>query len=85
MKDRIFGIRSHRIKEIIGHYETKAHCLTNYDKYYQTEGLFGAPYPELIEFFEIYKPEKEVDRCGLRTGAGLYSAGQHIGYCGVIV
>ncbi len=24
----------------------------NYDKYYQTENLFGAPYPELIAFFQ---------------------------------
>lgn len=29
----------------------------NYDKYYQTENLFGDPYPELIEFFAKY-PEK---------------------------
>lgn len=28
-----------------------------YDKYYQTENLFGAPYPELIEFFTKY-PKK---------------------------
>ena len=25
-----------------------------YDKYYQTENLFGEPYPELIEFFAEY-------------------------------
>ena len=23
----------------------------SYDKYYQTANLFGAPYPELLEFF----------------------------------
>ncbi|MCP9770259.1 methyltransferase domain-containing protein [Lacihabitans sp. LS3-19] len=28
-----------------------------YDKYYQTENLFGEPYPELIEFFTKY-PKK---------------------------
>ncbi|MEM8967214.1 MAG: class I SAM-dependent methyltransferase [Bacteroidota bacterium] len=28
-----------------------------YDQYYQTENLFGEPYPELIEFFAKY-PEK---------------------------
>lgn len=28
-----------------------------YDQYYQTENLFGDPYPELIEFFRQY-PEK---------------------------
>jgi tellurite methyltransferase len=30
---------------------------TTYDKYYQTENLFGKPYPELIEFFTEY-PKK---------------------------
>lgn len=29
-----------------------------YDKYYQTENLFGEPYPELIEFFAEY-PESD--------------------------
>jgi len=29
----------------------------NYDKYYQTENLFGEPYPELIEFLADY-PKK---------------------------
>lgn len=24
---------------------------TSYDNYYQTENLFGTPYPELIDFF----------------------------------
>jgi len=28
-----------------------------YDKYYQTENLFGEPYPELLDFFSQY-PEK---------------------------
>ncbi|MCO6490829.1 MAG: class I SAM-dependent methyltransferase [Phaeodactylibacter sp.] len=30
---------------------------TVYDKYYQTENLFGAPYPELVAFFADY-PER---------------------------
>lgn len=25
-----------------------------YDKHYETENLFGDPYPELIEFFDKY-------------------------------
>ena len=29
----------------------------SYDKYYQTENLFGAPYPELIAFFSEF-PQK---------------------------
>lgn len=28
--------------------------MSNYDKHYQTEDLFGDPYPELITFFENY-------------------------------
>ena len=37
-----------------------------YDKYYQTENLFGEPYPELIEFFaEYHKKGKLLDLgCG---------------------
>jgi SAM-dependent methyltransferase len=37
-----------------------------YDKYYQTENLFGEPYPELIEFFaEYHKKGKVLDLgCG---------------------
>ena len=26
----------------------------SYDKYYQTESLFGEPYPELLDFFSSY-------------------------------
>ncbi len=29
----------------------------SYDKHYQTENLFGEPYPELIDFFTAY-PER---------------------------
>lgn len=31
-----------------------------YDKYYQTENLFGEPYPELIEFFAEYPRKGKV-------------------------
>lgn len=31
--------------------------MTTYDKYYEEEGLFGEPYPELIDFLKTY-PEK---------------------------
>jgi SAM-dependent methyltransferase len=35
----------------------KIKMTITYDKYYQTENLFGEPYPELIEFMSNY-PEK---------------------------
>lgn len=28
--------------------------MADYDKYYETENLFGKPYAELIEFFNNY-------------------------------
>jgi len=31
--------------------------MTSYDKYYNTEDLFGDPYPELVEFFKKYAPK----------------------------
>lgn len=31
-----------------------------YDKYCQTENLFGAPYPELIQFFPEYQRKGKV-------------------------
>lgn len=30
--------------------------MADYDKYYQTEDLFGKPCPELIDFFKRYEP-----------------------------
>ena len=39
-----------------------------YDKYYQTENLFGEPYPELIEFFEKYHTKGKVLDLGCGQG-----------------
>jgi len=39
-----------------------------YDKYYQTENLFGKPYPELIEFFTEYPKKGSVLDLGCGQG-----------------
>lgn len=39
-----------------------------YDKYYQTENLFGNPYPELIEFFSEYPQRGKVLDLGCGQG-----------------
>lgn len=39
-----------------------------YDKYYQTENLFGQPYPELIEFFAEYSKRGKVLDLGCGQG-----------------
>lgn len=39
-----------------------------YDKYYQTEHLFGEPYPELIEFFDKYPNKGKVLDLGCGQG-----------------
>ncbi|MBD3276175.1 MAG: methyltransferase domain-containing protein [Candidatus Marinimicrobia bacterium] len=39
-----------------------------YDKYYQTENLFGKPYPELIEFFADYRKKGTVLDLGCGQG-----------------
>ena len=39
-----------------------------YDKYYQTENLFGKPYPELIEFFAEYSKRGKVLDLGCGQG-----------------
>ncbi len=39
-----------------------------YDKYYQTENLFGEPYPELIEFFAEYPKKGKVLDLGCGQG-----------------
>lgn len=39
-----------------------------YDKYYQTENLFGEPYPELIEFFNKYPKNGKILDLGCGQG-----------------
>lgn len=39
-----------------------------YDKYYQTENLFGKPYPELMEFFADYPAKGKVLDLGCGQG-----------------
>lgn len=39
-----------------------------YDKYYQTENLFGKPYPELIDFFAKYHKKGKVLDLGCGQG-----------------
>jgi SAM-dependent methyltransferase len=39
-----------------------------YDKYYQTKDLFGAPYPELLAFFEQYSKKGKVLDLGCGQG-----------------
>lgn len=39
-----------------------------YDKYYETENLFGNPYPELIEFFAEYSKKGKVLDLGCGQG-----------------
>ena len=39
-----------------------------YDDYYKTENLFGAPYPELIEFFDVYPGKGKVLDLGCGQG-----------------
>lgn len=39
-----------------------------YDKYYQTENLFGTPYPELIDFFTAYPKKGNILDLGCGQG-----------------
>lgn len=42
--------------------------MADYDKYYNTEDLFGKPYTELIDFFKIYKPKGKLIDLGCGQG-----------------
>ena len=42
--------------------------MTNYNKYYLTENLFGKPYPELIQFFTQFEPKGSLLDLGCGQG-----------------
>lgn len=42
--------------------------MTDYDKYYETEDLFGEPYSELIDFFKQYEPKGKLIDLGCGQG-----------------
>ncbi|MFT4682485.1 MAG: tellurite methyltransferase [Flavobacteriales bacterium] len=42
--------------------------IVTYDKYYQTENLFGEPYPELVAFFAKYPQKGKVLDLGCEQG-----------------
>ena len=42
--------------------------MADYDKYYETEDLFGEPYPELINFFKQYEPKGKMIDLGCGQG-----------------
>ncbi|AWW00632.1 class I SAM-dependent methyltransferase [Arcticibacterium luteifluviistationis] len=42
--------------------------VVTYDKYYQTENLFGEPYPELMGFFSAYPPNGKILDLGCGQG-----------------
>lgn len=50
-----------------------------YDKYYQTENLFGEPYPELIEFFAEYPSKGKVLDLGCGQGRDVIALAR-LGY-----
>lgn len=53
--------------------------MTDYDKYYETEDLFGEPYPELIDFFEQYEPKSKLIDLGCGQGRDSISLAR-LGY-----
>ena len=42
--------------------------MANYDKYYETENLFGEPYTELLEFFKEYRTKGKLLDVGCGQG-----------------
>ncbi len=50
-----------------------------YDTYYETENLFGDPYPELIDFFEEYSSRGKVLDLGCGQGRNALALA-HLGY-----
>ncbi|WP_339792412.1 methyltransferase domain-containing protein [uncultured Imperialibacter sp.] len=42
--------------------------MADYDKYYETENLFGAPYVELVEFFKNHEPKGKLLDLGCGQG-----------------
>ena len=46
----------------------KTEMTVTYDKYYQTENLFGEPYPALIDFFAEYPKKGKVLDLGCGQG-----------------
>lgn len=53
--------------------------MTDYDKYYKTEDLFGEPYPELIDFFRQYEPKGKLIDLGCGQGRDSISLAR-LGY-----
>lgn len=50
-----------------------------YDKYYQTENLFGEPYPELVKFYSTKKPEGKLLDVGCGQGRNFIALAR-LGY-----
>lgn len=48
--------------------ENECKLKMEYDKYYQTENLFGAPYPELIDFYSKIKEKGKLLDLGCGQG-----------------
>lgn len=53
--------------------------MADYDKYYETENLFGEPYAELIEFFKKYEPKGKLIDIGCGQGRDAISLAR-LGY-----
>lgn len=53
--------------------------MADYDKYYETEDLFGEPYSELIDFFKKYEPKGKLIDLGCGQGRDSISLAR-LGY-----